>query len=115
MPNALLNIQMVVARDKVISPDSGGNYYTEYFSISLSTDWAGDTAPYSQTVAVEGILESDRPKVYFKVPEAFEDLESQQGAFAMLYDVETADGAVTFFAKELPEVAFNVTLEVSRT
>lgn len=105
-----LNIQMVVSREKVIEISQG----TQYFTVTLPLDWAGDAAPYSQTVALEGILESDRPKVYFKVPEAFEDLESQQSAFTTLYDVETADGSVTFFAKELPEVAFNVTLEVSR-
>jgi hypothetical protein len=106
--SVILNIQLLVSRDKVI--DVG----TRYYSVTMSTDWVGEIAPYSQTVTVDGILESDKPKIYFDVPDAFEDLESQQGAFAMLYDVETADGAVTFKAKELPEVAFNVTLEVSR-
>ena len=126
-----LNIQMIVTRDGVIETEVldgtlllngsvtadkiSSSAKTQYFNVSLAANsWAGSTAPYSQIVTLNGILASDRPKVYFEVPAAFADLESQQSAFAMLYDVETANGAVTFKAKELPEVAFNVTLEVSR-
>jgi hypothetical protein len=87
---------------------------TQYFDIAVGTEWAGEAAPYSQTVAVEGILATDRPKVYFTAPDSFSDLAAQQSAFAMLYDVESADGSVTFKAKSKPSVAVNVTLEVNR-
>lgn len=126
-----LNIQMLVTRDGVIETEVldgalllngsvtidkiSSSAKTQYFNVSLAANgWVGSAAPYSQTVTLNSILASDKPKVYFEVPTAFADLEPQQSAFATLYDVETANGSVTFKAKELPEVAFNVTLEVSR-
>ena len=87
---------------------------TQYFSVELPTTWSGEEAPYTQTAIVSGILADDRPKVFFVAPENFEDLEAQQEAFAMLYDVESANDTVTFYAKEAPETVFNVMLEVSR-
>lgn len=90
-------------------------YRTQYFPLELAADgWSGDSRPYSQTVELEGILETDRPKVHFLPPEAFEDVEDQQDAYAALYDVETAEGKLTFYAKDLPETAFGVMLEVTR-
>lgn len=87
---------------------------TQYFPVELPTPWSGEAAPYSQTVIVSGILAEDRPKVFFVAPENFEDLEAQQEAFAMLYDVESANGTITFYAKESPSVKFSVLVEVSR-
>ena len=104
-----LNIQLFVSRSRVMEVEE------KYYTLSLPVSgWSGNAAPYVQTIALDSILETARPKVYFDVPANFADLEPQQSAFTALYDVETADGAVTFKAKELPEVAFNVTLEVSR-
>ena len=47
---------------------SGGNSYrsgggsTKVFSLSLPVSgWSGETAPYTQTVAMPGLLASDRP------------------------------------------------------
>ena len=87
---------------------------TQYFSVELPATWAGEEAPYSQTVIVSGILADDRPKVFFVAPENFEDVEAQQEAFAMLYDVESANGTITFYAKESPAVKLSVLVEVSR-
>lgn len=86
---------------------------TQYFYVTIP-DWDGEAAPYRRSLAVEGILETDIPKVFFFAPTDFANLEAQQEAFAMLYDVESANGSVTFFAKELPEVPFTVMIEVSR-
>lgn len=88
---------------------------TQVRSVAVaSAEWANNEPPFSQTVAVEGILENDRPKVYFAPPESFEELEDAQDAFGELYDVEADIGAVTFYAKDLPKVEFGVALEVTR-
>lgn len=87
---------------------------TQYFDVAVGTDWVGEAAPYTQTIAVEGLLESDRAVVRFSAPDAFENLEAQQEAFAMLYTAESSDGAITLYAKEKPETAFSVVLEVAR-
>ena len=126
-----LSIQLLVSRDKVIDVGTVGRdsiideavtaqkiakeSRTQYFSAALNVEnWVGDVAPYSQTVAVEGLLESDRPKVYLDIPDDFDAVETQQTAFSLLYDVDTADGSVTFKAKDMPSTTFGVTLEVAR-
>lgn len=76
-------------------------------------DWTG-AAPYTQTIAVEGLLESDRAVVRFSAPDSFDELEAQQEAFSALYRADSADGVITLRAKELPETAFNAVLEVAR-
>ena len=87
---------------------------TKYFHVTIPADWDGDAAPYSRSLAVNGILATDIPKVFFFAPADFADLEAQQEAFAMLYDVESANDTITFYAKEKPEVQFTVMIEVSR-
>lgn len=106
--NSMLADEAVTA-DKVRSEAR-----TQYFDVAVGAEWIGEAAPFSQTIAVEGLLESDRAKVRFSVPDSFEELEAQQEAFALLYDAESADGAITLYAKELPGTAFAVVLEVAR-
>ena len=87
---------------------------TQYFDVAVGTEWAGDAAPYTQTIAVDGLLESDKAVVRFSAPTSFDALEAQQTAFALLYTAESADGSITLYAKDKPETAFNVVLEVAR-
>lgn len=87
---------------------------TKYFPVYVLNEWEGETAPYTHTATVPGLLETDRPKVFFVPPDNFDTLEEDQEAFALLYDVESADGAVTFYAKDKPVCEFSVMLEVSR-
>ena len=87
---------------------------TKNFNVTIPDDWEGEIAPYSRSLAVEGILATDMPKVFFYAPNDFANLEAQQEAFAMLYSVDSANGVVTFYAKEKPTVEFSVLIEVSR-
>ena len=87
---------------------------TKYFYVTIPADWDGDAAPYTRSLAVDGLLATDVPKVFFYAPSDFADLEAQQEAFALLYDVESANGTVTFYAKQKPEAAVTVMIEVSR-
>lgn len=80
----------------------------------VSPDWSGSVAPYTKSVAVSGMLSTDRPKVFFSAPDSFANVEAQQEAFAMLYDVDSANGSITLHAKEKPGVEFSVLVEVSR-
>lgn len=87
---------------------------TQYHTLGVSTAWDGTAAPYTQTISANGMLSTDRPKVFFMAPSSFTDVEAQQEAFAMLYDVESANGSITLYAKDKPAVAFTVLVEVSR-
>lgn len=100
---------------KVVSSDKvADSSRTQYFPVYVLTNWNGTAAPYTHTATVNGLLATDRPKVFFVPPDSFADLEADQEAFALLYDVESANGSVTFYAKEKPSVEFSVMLEVSR-
>lgn len=98
-----------VKADKIAEQDR-----TQYIAVEVSAEWMGEAAPYIQTIAVTGIRENDRPIVHFAPPEDFEMLEDEQEAYALLYDIDTFDGSIKLWAKELPESAFNITLEVAR-
>ena len=87
---------------------------TQHWTLTVGTNWTGTAAPYTQTITADGMLSTDIPKVFFYAPSDFADLEAQQEAFALLYDVESANGTVTFYAKQKPEAAVTVMIEVSR-
>lgn len=101
---------------------------------TLSTEWKGkivevektdesgevwkteqETAPYSQTVEIEGIKKEDYPHV---MPVYSEDLETallEKEAWALVSDADTADGSIIFTCfEDKPETAINVQIEVNR-
>lgn len=101
------------------------------FTVSLPVTGWSETAPYTQTVTVEGILETDRPHwglVYSSdVPTTQEEGEGEEGetlhdhniaekeAYAMVDRLTTADGTVTFTCLEdKPEVDLTIQMEVNR-
>lgn len=76
--------------------------------------WSAD-APYTQTVAVEGILKTDRPHYCVVLSEDRETALAEKEAFAMVDDLDTADGSITFTCLEdKPSVALTIQMEVNR-
>lgn len=90
------------------------NSRTQHYILTVSANWSGSTAPYSQTITANGMLSTDRPKVFFMAPDNFADVEAQQEAFGLLYSCDSANGNLTLYAKEKPAVAFSILCEVSR-
>ena len=86
------------------------------FSATLiATNWSGDSAPYYQSVDVDGILETDTPH-YGPVYDAAQDVRlAQKEAFAMVDDLDTSDGSVTFTCfEDKPAVNIPIQMEVNR-
>lgn len=87
----------------------------QYFTATLAgTGWTGTEAPYSQTVAVAGILESDRATVDVLHSESYETACREEEAWAQVYRVDTADGSITAKAHEKPGVNITIQLAVLR-
>lgn len=87
---------------------------TKTFNVTVPIGWEGESAPFTRSRSVDGILATDIPKVFFSAPSDFAKVEPQLDAFSLLYDVESANGSVTFYAKEKPTEEFSVLIEVSR-
>lgn len=86
------------------------------FNTTLTTnDWEGNSAPYTQTIGIEGILETDRPH-YSAVYDADQEIRlAQKEAFAMVDDLDTTDGSVTFTCfEDKPAVNIPIQMEVNR-
>lgn len=78
-------------------------------SVSVPTSgWDGSEAPYTKTVTVEGILESDVPVTDLVASEAVETAEAELEAFALIYLIKTVNGSITVYAKGIPQTAITL-------
>lgn len=83
--------------------------------VTLTAAGWSAAAPYTQTVTAQGITAEDRPiyGVVLSVDKATAMAEKE--AFAMVDDLDTDAGAVTFTClEEKPSVALNIQMEVNR-
>ena len=88
----------------------------QYFDVVVTADaWAGDSAPFKQTIAVEGMMAKYRPHYGLVYSEDIETAIAEKDAWTLVDDLDTADGSVTFTCfEEKPEISLNVQMEVNR-
>lgn len=79
------------------------------------SNWVGSSAPYTQTVQVEGILETDEPHYGLVFSGTTEQKLAQKEAFACVDDLDTAENSVTFTCfTDKPETDLTIQMEVIR-
>lgn len=85
-------------------------------TITLSAaSWVGTAAPYSQDVAVEGILATDKPHIGPIYSDDLETALAQKEAWAAVSRAYTTEGTVTFICfEDKPTTDIPVQLEVNR-
>ena len=99
----------------ITSAKVNASYRTQYFTVVIpKAGWTGSAAPFTNAVAVNGLNDGDRAKVYFAAPDDFASMEAQQEAYTLLYSIESSNGMATFYAKEKPESDISVAIEVTR-
>ena len=85
-------------------------------TVAVTADgWTGDAAPYTQTIAVADILETDRPHWSVVYSEDAGTYLEEKDAFSLVDDLDTAEGSVTFTCfEDKPETDITIQLEVNR-
>ena len=74
-----------------------------------ASGWTGDEAPYSQTVAVDGVT-ADRTFSSPTSGDNSQDVVAVSEALGLLCGVESAEGAVTVYASGKPEIDLSIIL-----
>ena len=79
-----------------------------------ASEWS-DTAPYTQTISVAGVLASDAPHYGVVYTAGLESAMAEKDAFAMVDDLDAGEGSVTLtcFA-EKPGIDLTIQMEVNR-
>lgn len=85
------------------------------FTVQLvAANWSS-AAPYTQTVAAEGILETDTPHYSVVYSADTETALAEKEGFSMVDELDTASGSVTFTCfEEKPERDLTIQMEVNR-
>ena len=82
---------------------------------TLGTNWVGDSAPYTQTVSVTGLLATDRPHISPAYSSTVATALAQREAWGMVCDVDSSTDKLTFTCfEDKPEVAIPIQIEVIR-
>lgn len=82
---------------------------------TLSVNWTGSAAPYTQTLSVAGILSTDHPHVGPVYDADLAARQAQREAWGMVGDIDSGAGTITFTCdEEKPTVAIPIQIEVNR-
>lgn len=86
------------------------------FTVAVpASGWTGTNAPYTQTVAVQGITENDNPHYGIVYSSDYDTKVSEKESFAYVDDLDTAKDSVTFTClEEKPTVDMTIQMEVFR-
>lgn len=86
----------------------------QLLTATLSTEWTGSAAPYTQTVAVTGVQSTDAPVIDLVASETPATAEAELEAYGLIYLITTANGSITAYASEKPETALTLQLLIVR-
>lgn len=88
---------------------------SDYSASLLSSGWNGSSAPYTQTVSVQGILATDTPIVDVVLDSSTSTAISQNNSWAFVSKIETSADSITATCLESkPEVDLPIHLKVVR-
>lgn len=82
------------------------------YNSTLNTTWSGSAAPYTQTIAISGILSTDTPHI---TPVYGSNIEDEIQAWSLVTRATTANGSITFYCYgDKPTISLNLQIEVIR-
>lgn len=88
---------------------------TALYQATIGTTWSGSAAPYTQTIAVSGILATDTPIVDVNLSSiSYSNKDSVIEAYSKVYRITTANNSITVYADDKTETAIPIQLKVTR-
>ena len=82
---------------------------------TLSTNWTGSSAPYTQSVVVTGMLATDKPHISPVYSSTVSTALAQREAWGLVCDADSSTSKLTFSCfEEKPTVAIPIQIEVIR-
>lgn len=81
---------------------------------TVSTTWDGSAAPYTQTVTVSGILDTDNPIIDPIYSAALATAEAEMEAYALIYRIETYDGYIKVYASDKTATPLTIMIKEAR-
>ena len=100
--------------DDHISDNADATHKT-FDAVLTTAGWTGSSAPYTQTVEVEGILKTDMPHIFPVYSGTLNTAKYERKAWTRVCNAETEDGKVTFSCfDEKPYFAISIQIEVNR-
>ena len=78
------------------------------YKATLTTAWAGDKAPYTQTVMIEGFPDSDRIFSGLELSDDVETAKTERKEAAKIYKIRAEEGKITAFATDPTDVTLKL-------
>lgn len=78
-------------------------------------NWAGSAAPYTQSISLANILESDTPIVDINLDCTYADASTRMDNFANVYRIRTLNGQLQAFSSKITEVDLPIIVKVDRS
>ena len=81
--------------------------------ISLDTEWAGSSAPYTKTIAVIGVTTDKLPRIYPIWSDDLETRKQEREEYSKISKVDSqANGIIITCDEEKPAMTLKIRLEV---
>lgn len=107
----------------VLDGDVAGNLYNlintkaskkKTYNITIDTTWTGEEAPYTKTIAVQGILATDIVNMYPVWSETLATRQTEKEEYNKISIIDSQENAITLTCDEdKPSISLNVRLEVT--
>jgi hypothetical protein len=113
--NEFYNVQRINENldkiDKALGDKAG---VSKVFTVTLASDeWVGSVAPFTQTVTIEGIKQTDIPFVDVVLSNDITTAMAEESAYSNVSKVTTSDGSITVRCnKKKPSINLNLILRV---
>ena len=96
-------------------PSYYGQAPARYAATLTAAGWMGEAAPYTQTVAVSGMLATDCPHIAPAYSDTLADAIAQKEAWASVSDAQAGAGTITFSCfEDRPAADIPIQVEVLR-